>query len=152
MNWQQVQSEQIKKLCHHDWHFADIGACVGEVLGTLESIMSFGYAFEANKSSYDYLIDVYRKSNLVIENLAIANKNGSIEFYNDPSTHDGNLLGHDMSYNNLDAYNVVNCCTLDSYFKDKRIDFIKMDVEGAEWKVFEGAGELLRDRNVLWQV
>lgn len=34
--------------------------------------------------------------------------------------------------------------TLDTVFKDKRIDFIKMDIEGAERKALEGAGRLTK--------
>lgn len=33
--------------------------------------------------------------------------------------------------------------TLDTVFKDKKIDFIKMDIEGAERKALQGAGRLL---------
>ena len=46
----------------------------------------------------------------------------------------------------------INTVNLDSYFKNKQIDFIKVDAEGAEWDIFKGSINLLKERDILWQV
>jgi hypothetical protein len=42
--------------------------------------------------------------------------------------------------------------TLDDYFHDKELNFIKMDVEGFERRCLAGAKELLKRDNVRWAV
>lgn len=45
------------------------------------------------------------------------------------------------------AYQIVTVCRLDDYLSDRRISFVKIDVEGAERKVVSGGQQLLlKDR------
>ncbi len=48
--------------------------------------------------------------------------------------------------------NYLNKVTLDSYFKNKVINFIKMDIEGEEQKALLGSSELLKRNDVKWAV
>jgi FkbM family methyltransferase len=47
----------------------------------------------------------------------------------------------------------VRCVSLDDFFWGRKIDFLKVDVEGAEWRVFFGAQKLLSrsDVFVVWE-
>lgn len=42
----------------------------------------------------------------------------------------------------------IDCTTLDIEFKDKHIDFVKIDVQGAEINVLKGAENLLKQSNI----
>jgi len=150
-DWLNKQKESIARLVKPDWHYADIGACTGDMLVTLCSLMNKGYAFEANPSNYAHLMQRFSNQEVEINPQAVSNREGQVTFYYGKSAEEGSLLGHDMNFNPLSASSTIQCTTLDSYFKDKRVDFIKLDVEGAEWDVFEGAKELLK-QDILWQV
>tara|TARA_R110002124_G_C8553210_1_gene479549 strand:- start:42 stop:527 length:486 start_codon:yes stop_codon:yes gene_type:complete len=113
--------------------------------------MEEGYAFEANPSNYAGLMQYFAGQKVVINPQAISNREGDITFYYGKSAEEGSLLGHDMNFTPMTSSSTIQCTTMDNYFKDKRVDFIKLDVEGAEWDVFEGAQELLK-RDILWQV
>tara|TARA_R110000823_G_scaffold308873_1_gene432719 strand:+ start:1464 stop:2072 length:609 start_codon:yes stop_codon:yes gene_type:complete len=151
VDWIVKQRESIAKLVKPDWHYVDIGACRGEILITLGSLMEQGYAFEANPSNYASLAQYFAGHNVVISPQAISNREGEITFYYGKSAEEGSLLGHDMDFTPMTLSSTVPCTTLDAYFKGKRVDFIKLDVEGSEWDVFEGARELLK-QDILWQV
>lgn len=45
-------------------------------------------------------------------------------------------------------YNDENCMTLDSFLNEVKVDFIKMDVEGYERSILEGAHQLLQQKNI----
>jgi FkbM family methyltransferase len=150
-DWIVKQRERISKLVKPNWHYADIGACRGEILSTLINVMEKGYAFEANPSNYAGLAHYFAGHDVIINPQAVSNRVGDITFYYGNSAEEGSLLDHDMDHNLVTTSSTVPCTTLDTYFEDKRVDFIKLDVEGAEWDVFEGARELLK-RDILWQV
>lgn len=45
-------------------------------------------------------------------------------------------------------YNDENCISLDAFLKDVKVDFIKMDVEGYERSILEGASQLLQQKQI----
>lgn len=155
--WLTRQSAAIEKLYQPSWHYADVGACRGELLAFLDTIMEKGYAFEADPNNCAILQDRFGNSEITIIPGAVSKLDGAVSFYTvDPHldfcSFGGNLLGHDVNFKELTDYITVPSVTLDTYFKDKQIDFIKLDVEGAEWDVFRGATNLLKDKDILWQV
>jgi len=150
-DWIRKQRDGISKLVKPEWHYADIGACRGEILTTLINLMEKGYAFEANPSNYLVLSQYFAGQNVTVNPHAVSNRVGDITFYYGNSPEEGSLLGHDMGYAPMTTSSTVPCITLDDYFENKKVDFIKLDVEGTEWDVFEGASELLK-RDILWQV
>lgn len=155
--WVIKQIEAISKVIQPDWHFADVGACRGELLQYFQSAMNYGYAFEPDEENCNYLQTLIGSSNgwsfpkVELVKSAVANIDGAVKFYN-AASHLGSLLGHDMSYNPYTSCIEVPCLKLDTFFEDKQIDFIKVDIEGAEWDLFEGARKLLKERNIVWQV
>jgi|10_taG_2_1085330.scaffolds.fasta_scaffold67666_1 FkbM family methyltransferase len=151
VDWIIKQRESISKLSQPDWHYADVGACKGEILTSLLGLMDKGYAFEPNPTNYARLSQQFGSTEVSIIPNAVSNKVGEITFYYGRSPEEGSLLGYDMNYTPMTSSITVPCTTLDEYFADKQVDFIKVDVEGAEWDVFEGATELLK-RDILWQV
>lgn len=140
----------------------DVGACIG--FFTLPASRIVGrngrvYAFEPHPVSFEILrknITENDCGNIVAENLLVDNKNGEKILYTvgnllygssviDPRT-DPDLYitphlakGEDSSVREVK----VHAVSLDSYFKDKKIDFVKIDVEGNEEKVIRGMTGLI---------
>lgn len=145
------QIDAIKKIVSRDAVFADIGACRGDILQFLCDNCSRGYAFEPDPLNFSYLKEKFAGRNVSLINNAIADKTGNIDFYTS-GPYVGNIMGHDMDYRPFTKHIDVECVTLDGFFLDKNVDFIKMDVEGAEWKAFSGSMDILQNRNIVFQV
>jgi FkbM family methyltransferase len=131
----------------------DIGANIG--LFTLISSEYIGaggmiYAFEPTPQTYSWLEQNCRANNLqnvILNQLAVSDKDGTIEFH--------------LSAEGFDAFNsivrpskgsnyitqTVNCLTLDSYIEKNnlsgKIQIIKIDVEGFEISLLNGGEQTL---------
>tara|TARA_R110000824_G_scaffold49838_3_gene139639 strand:+ start:3065 stop:3766 length:702 start_codon:yes stop_codon:yes gene_type:complete len=164
IDWIHKQQVSIIDVARPDWIYADIGSSRGEILTVLMQFMKYGHVFEPDPDNYSFLkaaIDSVETDNPVLQlnDLAITNFTGKTKLYlkdpnspNAPSRLESNLLGHDMANIPIDHSIDVDCMTLDDYFGEKDVNFIKVDVEGAEWEVFEGATKLLERDNIVWQV
>jgi len=150
-NIQSIQLSVLDGIIKNNWVCADVGACKGEILDFLSKKSTYCYAFEPDILNSNYLLETFRDKNVEISDNVVSDVNGQVKFYNSES-HVGNILGHDMNFNKFNDFYIRNSITLDSFFENKLVDFIKLDVEGAEWKVFEGAKNLLKNRNIIWQV
>ena len=160
MSWIQNQSQRLSRLIQSQWHFADIGACVGDMTDFLLPKMKMGHLFEASPLNYQFLIKKYsylvRNKHLKINNCAVTKENGKGIFSLDlKDCSVGNLQTappYAYSSDYKEKLFEVNTINLDTYFKDKRVDFIKLDVEGAEWDVFEGARKIMSNNSIIFQV
>ena len=114
--------------------------------------MSAGYAFEPNYINYSRLINKFNNdNNVTIINKAVSDTNEQIKFWSNGS-HMGNILGHGMDYQPYTDFTIVEAITLDSFLIDKSVDFIKIDIEGAEWKLFDGAKNTLASKLIVYQI
>ncbi len=91
------------------------------------------YGFEFDKNVFNKVAQVARQKNFVVENFGLGSYNHTAKYrpLNGGSTH----LDDDGS-------ETVQIITLDEYVREKnlpRVDFIKLDVEGAELDVLRGA-------------
>lgn len=93
------------------------------------------YAFEPDADAYDALKCVkekYKLDNVILENILFSNKEETVDFVSMiPNT----------------PVVKMNALTVDKFVNDndiKRIDYIKMDVEGAEQNILEGAKETIK--------
>lgn len=156
-NWQLKQRNVLDKLIKPEWHYADVGACRGEILSYFYDNLAFGHGFEPDLTNYNFLSKEFMTNQkdffpkLKLNNCAVGKTDGSVKFYTAES-HVGNILGHDMSYKPYQNYIEVPCVKLDTYFADVKVDIIKIDIEGAEWDLFEGSQNLLKTRDIVWQV
>lgn len=128
----------------------DIGANLGEV--TLHMARKVGrngtvYSFEPAPLAYKRLISHIQRNraDAVVKafDVALSDANGLVTFAFADENADNQALGSivNKSRDELTRQTVVEGCTLDS-FVDKyainRIDFIKIDIQGGEWLLFEG--------------
>jgi FkbM family methyltransferase len=149
--------ELIKRKIKPDMTVLDLGANIG--FYTLYAAKLVGnkgkvYAFEPEPKNYQLLlrnIQINNFKNIIPIQKAVSNSNGKTQLYLDKT----NLCKHSFSENNISEKSgsiEVETTTLDTFFKDKlefdRIDFIKIDVEGAEGLAIKGAQKILQNKNL----
>lgn len=117
----------------------DIGAHVGIASVHFSQYFKEVIAFEPNKSSYDCLIKNTDDLPITCLNKALSNKHGFVKLEVNPSN-TGNTVP--VLLDQVDLFDSVQSSPLDSYqFPEPSL--IKIDVEGFEPLVIEGARETL---------
>lgn len=123
----------------------DIGANIGWYTNHLAKKQPNAkiYAFEPIADAFRQLkvnTQLNNLTNVSLHNLALSNQKGLLSFYYSPL-----ISGASSSVNitENDTMQLLDCSanTLDSFVEEyqlKQIDFIKCDVEGAEYRVYQG--------------
>ena len=120
--------------------FVDCGSHRGEIVAKFVAETDGVYkkiiALEADYSNYvisDKFFSFNKQKNIRLENIAAYNKTGEISFLQGSTSTTGRIA---EDSNSID----VKCDTLDNILKNELCPtFIKIDVEGADLKVLEGA-------------
>ncbi len=113
------------------------------------------YAIEAVETNFNVLkenILLNGFQNIQVDHLALGREEGELTFHLPSKDFVGNAVGGNIHEGSCeDLYEAkVKMITLDHYAKEKditRCDFLKIDVEGAEYFVFEGGKKLV---SPLW--
>jgi FkbM family methyltransferase len=122
----------------------DIGAHIGYYT-VLSSVLAGGsgrvWAFEPNPVNHAFLrrhVGLNHLDNVVVENAAVSDRNGTASFAFGTGSGTGRLAA--------DGPLEVRTIRLDDFCRehDVRPGFMKIDVEGAELTVLRGAGEIIR--------
>ena len=123
----------------------DIGANLGYHTIFAAKAAKQVIAFEPEQRSFALLqknIKANDCSNVIAVNAAVSDVQGTAELY----VAEENSGGHSMVYGDEEVMRYgmrktisVPVVTIDSYLKDRRVDFIKMDIEGAEGLALKGA-------------
>lgn len=135
-NWDSLIEDLVIKKLTPEWHYCDVGSCQGQFSHLFKRIAgpeSLCYSFDINSSNP--LIP-----GCINERIAVSNIDGYERVYNGGS-HMSSILGYDVLDAQLPLVGDIPSIRLDTYFKDKKVDCIKIDVEGAELKVIEGGLE-----------
>jgi FkbM family methyltransferase len=132
----------------------DIGANIGYytlIAARLVGPRGKVYAFEPDPTNFRILqknVETNGYTNVVLVNKAVSNKNGKIRLYLNPANR-----GDHRVYDSKDGRPSleIEVIALDRFFKplDKKIHFIKMDIQGAEASAFEGMKGLIRGNKGL---
>ena len=141
----------LGRLLEPGMHFLDVGAHVGQY--TLFASPLVGqqggvHCFEAEIDNYDCLkrnIDSNELKNVTATNVAVADEQGELTLYLGDSS---NLGTNSLSppHNSTGRSYVVPSITLDLWCEQhelNRVDVVKVDIEGAEFKMLKGANNLL---------
>ena len=156
----------------------DIGACEAEdsIRYSILFPKSTVYAFEPRKDNIaigEASIQKYKRNNIVLENIALSNENGTAEFFLSEGQPKNASIELEWDFGNKSSsllppteemkkhtswlqFNTriqVETMRLDTYAKNKKIDaidFVHIDVQGAELLVLEGAGDFLKNVKVIW--
>lgn len=145
----------IRKLCSTGSNCIDIGCHKGEVLDLILEAAPKGYhyGFEPIPDMYKALLEKYANTSCKIFDIALSNEKGATQFnyvISNPAYSGLRKRNYDRSKES-DTQITVNTDKLDNIIPSSvKISLIKIDVEGGELGVLEGARELLkRDRPVL---
>lgn len=141
-------TEIVKKHIKRGNNVLDIGAHVGYytlLFAKLVGKEGKVFAFEPNPNNFVLLkknLEMNNYQNVVSEQLAISDRSGKTKLYMSLNPADARIYQSDKC---LD-YVEVTTTRLDEHFLgfDGQIDFIKMDVQGAEGAVIQGMPFLLK--------
>ena len=152
----------IRPYVHDDSVCVDIGANIGLYTLAMAALARRGrvWAFEPAPGSYEFLernIAVNGLDNVEAFNLAVAATSGTVDFHDIPFFTAGSFTVEGDSFLTSEvlgsSFFRAPSVTLDEFVADhglRSVDFVKIDVEGGELSVLEGAvGTLDRHRPVV---
>jgi FkbM family methyltransferase len=150
--WQAEETHLIEQSVRECDICFDIGANVGYYTLLLGSVARRGmtYSFEPVPLNFHLLrssILINGISNIIVEGCAVAEQKGERLFAVAKDTGFSSFVNTDRGPIATEARVVVT--TIDDYCREQKIpkiDFLKVDVEGAESLVIAGAREILRDK------
>ena len=152
--YEPVETTLLKKFLQPGQTFVDVGANIGYY--TLLAARIVGpkgkvYAFEPDPTNFALLtknISANGYANVIAVNQALSSKTGAAKLYLNPANR-----GDHRIYDSHDGRPSVEIqmTSLDGYFKklDKKVHFIKMDVQGAETAALAGMKGLIRKNKGL---
>ncbi len=122
----------------------DVGANIGFYTGFLAKLVGETgrvYAFEPSPYNFELLTRYTRSSNVTAAQAAVGDKTGEISLYLSDKLnvdHRTYQSGEGRTEIRVPSYR------LDDYFKDQKVDFIKMDIQGFEYQALLGMKNILR--------
>jgi FkbM family methyltransferase len=149
----------LEELVQPGWTAIDVGANIGYfTLLMAKRVGAQGkvIAFEPLAENFKLLkenIELNGHTNIVAENLALMSRTERIELRSATPGAITWVASVKIDQNSAVESQSVEAVTLDEYVKNKgiaKVDFLKIDVEGAEASVLEGAANVLnRDKPIL---
>ena len=133
----------------------DVGANIGyytlifaKLVGNTGKVI----AFEPEPKNFEILkknVSINKLTNVILEQKIVSSTNGKTKLF---LANTGIVGHHTTPTKNSTNFIEVDSVTLDDYFLtnniSKKINFLKIDVEGAEIKVLEGAKTILRNDKI----
>lgn len=142
----------------------DVGAHVGEVTLLLSRFVGQSgqvHAFEASGETFERLQAICQlagRRNLTLNHVALADREGVVKLHVYDREHSGwnSLAERPLREYGIDIDPIgieeVRAITVDAYCEQNgiaQIDLLKIDVEGAEYQVLEGACHMLAGKRIL---
>lgn len=162
---EKYESELFKDALKEGMVVVDVGAHIGYyslIAAKLVGKKGLVYAFEPEPSNYKLLcknIEVNGYTNVVLVKKAVSNKKGKSKFWFNKSvlacssfSKDNVLVFSRDRFLEKDNFLETETITLDDFFnnvgRDTKVDVIKMDTQGAEGLIIEGAKKILTNNNL----
>jgi FkbM family methyltransferase len=144
MDWDKLIEDLILEKNKPNWNYCDVGSCQGhfsQLFYNLSKPKGIVYAFDINQNNPHI-------PGCINERAAVSDVDGIEKVY-DSGSHMSNILGHDVVYNQSKFIYDIKSVKLDTYFKDKALDCMKIDVEGAELKAIKGGLDTLKKCSLI---
>jgi FkbM family methyltransferase len=148
-------TEQIKKMLKSGMKIVEVGANIGYytlIEAKLIGKDGFIYAFEPSPRNFEFLkrnIILNKYKNIEIYQKAIGSENGTSKFFVANRSNLSSLIKREDwagLYNDNNGID-VEVIKLDEFLKDKKVDLIRMDIEGYELEVLKGLRYTLNSYN-----
>lgn len=150
IHFPEPEMEYLSRLAPHSFDVAvDVGAALGGYSWILNRISNRVIAFEPGRVHADFLHSGLLGTNIELERKAVGSENGTVLMYtpgDDTNARHSATLSKDNPVVQAGETHVdeVPLVSLDAILRTKmaeteRLDFLKVDVEGYELAVFEGA-------------
>jgi FkbM family methyltransferase len=148
-------------------HFVDIGASLGPYTYRANGILDGALieSIEADPVRFAKLKEncsawsAAGRNRIVANNYAIAARSEPVTFFTTQSNVSGGLFEHSLDHLSDQARARVDWSpitvpgkSLDDLYAATTPDFIKMDIEGAEWDALQSASKLLARRATRWLI
>ena len=147
--WEKKITELFEILISDDDIVLDVGSYIGLHTLTLANLSSHVYSFEPQPLIYECLSKTLAKQhlyNVTLFNIALSNKEEESFIH---TNNDGNASLAGIRDNLFNHSFPCKLKSLDSYKFDK-VDFIKIDVEGSEWEMLDGATQtIIQNRPII---
>lgn len=139
--------DYCEKHIKEGYNVVDIGANIGYYSLNLSRMVGDSgkvYSFEPNLENYNGLlvnIELNKIKNIIAVQKGVSDESAKTILYKHPDNTQGCSIIKSEDVKGFLSY--VDTISLDEYFKDhKQIDFMKIDVEGAEMHVIKGGMKL----------
>ncbi|NNC86160.1 MAG: FkbM family methyltransferase [Bacteroidia bacterium] len=128
----------------------DIGANIGfyaEYFSNWVGETGKVHCFEPDETNFSLLKkNTQNSENTIINKLAVSDKTGSITLY---KSHRLNVDHRTYKPTQFDSTTELKCVSIDDYINNKfKVDFIKMDIQGAEYPALEGMKKTLKNNDI----
>lgn len=138
-------------------NFVDVGANLGGYTNLIIKNLNINeiHIFEPSNECFFELKKKFKKKKVFFNKKALSNKNKISSFYENEILSQSSLHKDKNKFNsNLKNTNIykVKCTTLNNYFKKRKknfkIDLLKIDAEGEDLRILEGASKLLQKKKI----
>jgi FkbM family methyltransferase len=144
--WEPKETELVKKIIKRGMYLVDVGANIGyytTLFSRLTGDKGKVISFEPSPLSFSILDKNARMNclkNVVIVQKALSNLTGIEKLYLSKTNPGDNRLSSSIVEETDKDRDIieVEVVRLDDFYKEDRIDLLKIDVQGAEMKVIEG--------------
>lgn len=152
--YEKFETDLVKKEVKNGMNVIDAGANIGYfTLLLAKNVGPSGkvFAFEPDPDNFSILkenVEMNGFDNVVLVNKALSDSVGTTKLFLSKTNKGAHSI---LNFNKSKVSIEVETTTIDEYFKKSKtkIDFIKMDVEGAEGKVFTGMRRFLKNNRSL---
>lgn len=131
----------------------DVGANIGCTALLFAQLAKEVHAFEPSPSTFRYLernVQNSRLQNVVLHNLGLGRTQEELTLTFSPANRSGGFVSNTTQASKGHVVEEILIRPGDSLFEDRRVDFVKIDVEGFEGQVIEGLKNTIRrDRPIF---
>lgn len=150
--WEPLQTEIVKKEIKKGDIIIDLGANIGYytlLFSRLVGNEGKVYAFEPDPNNFALLEKNVKENgytNIVLEQKAVSDFEGTTKLYISNINTGGHRI-FDIGAN--EEFIKIETIKLDDYLQDKKVDFIKMDIQGSEAKAIMGMKNIISQNQSL---